>query len=101
MAGNTRDWCGDIFSPRGPRLDGERVIPPSLPRRVDSSTGHTGITRGGAWWYSPREARLTYREVHLPSIRFHPLSFRIARTFPHPAPASADPTPPRRRRPKR
>jgi serine/threonine protein kinase/formylglycine-generating enzyme required for sulfatase activity len=90
MAGNTRDWCGDIFSPRGPRLDGDRVVPPSLPRRVDPSTGHTGITRGGAWWYSPREARLTYREVHLPAIRFHPLSFRIARTFPDPSGASPD-----------
>ena len=101
MAGNTRDWCGDIFSPRGPRLDGERVVPPSLPRRVDSSTGHTGITRGGAWWYSPREARLTYREVHLPSIRFHPLSFRIARTFPYPSPASDEVKPSSRRGPKR
>ena len=86
MAGNTRDWCGDIYSPHGPRLNGARVLPTSLPRRVDSSTGHTGITRGGAWWYSPREARLTYREIHLPAIRFHPLSFRIARTFPDPGP---------------
>lgn len=90
MAGNTRDWCGDIFSPHGPRLDGERVIPPTLPRRVDPSTGHTGITRGGAWWYSPREARLSYRAMHLPAIRFHPLSFRIARTFPDPGPPAPD-----------
>ena len=84
MAGNTRDWCGDVYSPRGPRLEGDRIVPPALPARVDLHSGHTGTTRGGAWWYSPREARLTYRSIYLPAVRFHPLSFRLARTFPTP-----------------
>ncbi|MEL6349239.1 MAG: bifunctional serine/threonine-protein kinase/formylglycine-generating enzyme family protein [Myxococcota bacterium] len=85
MAGNARDWCGDVYSPRGPRLEGNQVVPPILPMRADLSAGHTGITRGGAWWYSPQAARVTYRAVYLPSIRFHPLTFRIARTFPNPS----------------
>ncbi|MFT4979642.1 MAG: serine/threonine protein kinase/formylglycine-generating enzyme required for sulfatase activity [Myxococcota bacterium] len=82
MAGNTRDWCGDLYSPRGPRLEADRVVPPQLPTRTEHSAGHTGITRGGAWWYSPREARVTYRTIYLPQIRFHPLSFRLASSFP-------------------
>jgi len=84
VAGNTRDWCGDLYNPRGPRLDGLRVVPPALPSRAELSSGHTGITRGGAWWYSPREARVTHRSIYLPQIRFHPLSFRLAAPFPTP-----------------
>ncbi|MBW2254299.1 MAG: SUMF1/EgtB/PvdO family nonheme iron enzyme [Deltaproteobacteria bacterium] len=77
MAGNTRDFCLDVYQARGPlvRADGRAVVQP--PTRDEFETPRT--ERGGSWRSSARLVRVGVRNAVLPWDRSPERGFRLAR----------------------
>jgi serine/threonine-protein kinase len=79
MAGNTKDFCLDVYQASGPRLRaGSRaVVQP--PTRDEFEAPRT--ERGGSWRSSRRALRLALRNAALPWDRSPERGFRLARSI--------------------
>ncbi len=78
-AGNSKDWCGDVFSREaGPPVEGARVQEPA---RREPGDDRERVYRGGSWPNNLNGARIGKRFGDGPSVRFGVLGFRIARSW--------------------
>jgi serine/threonine-protein kinase len=77
-AGNTRDFCIDLWTFRGPALVGRRLVvrPPEEGREDYRSV------RGGAWAAVASECRPAARFASRPAERWSTTGLRLARSFP-------------------
>jgi len=78
LAGNVRDWCGDVFVPEGPAAEGGRA---QIPETVDIQSSRGRVDRGGSWGNHERDARSAYRRWSDPSYRYYVLGFRLTRSL--------------------
>ncbi len=77
MAGNSSDWCSDVYEPRGPSL-------PDLPiaaLALDTGAVTGRLTRGGAWSFDNRMGRLCHRRRTEDDYRSEVVGFRLARSL--------------------
>lgn len=79
MAGGTTDVCADAFSPSGPTIQGDRVLPG---RGV--GTGDFCVLRGGNWISPLKAQRVCSRYRVDPTIRQAQSGIRLVRSFPAP-----------------
>lgn len=81
MAGNSADWCADIFRSLGPQ--------PGSARRggVVTEAEATGyrVVRGAGWFSAKESARLANRRYLDPTYRGFDLGFRVVRWLADPA----------------
>ena len=70
MSGNVLEWCRDWF--------GEYNVGPQTDPQ-GSLSGEFRILRGGCWYNTPVECRLTYRSFNGPASRFNDAGFRVIR----------------------
>lgn len=82
LAGNTREWCGDLYQPDGPELVDGRVVPPCPPMRPDMSNELRRSLRGGLWGGLAHYARSATRSGAEPASRSVYVGFRLARSLP-------------------
>ncbi len=79
VAGNMRQWCGDVYRREGPPLDEGRVQH-QLSWETDSLAHRSN--RGGMWMGREQYSRLASRRSYSPDTRTPYLGFRIVRSFP-------------------
>ncbi|MFT5457807.1 MAG: sulfatase activating formylglycine-generating enzyme, partial [Myxococcota bacterium] len=81
MAGNVRDWTGDLWNALGPPLQDGRVLPPAPPDgRLADDTIVVG--RGGAWPTHERSGRCFVRVEDRAYYRHPGVGFRVCRSLP-------------------
>jgi len=78
LAGNTRDWCANVWRPEGPRVAGERLV---LEAAADADPAPRAV-RGGAYISGLAHARSAARFALDPKLRRATLGVRIGRSFP-------------------
>ncbi|MEZ4434032.1 MAG: SUMF1/EgtB/PvdO family nonheme iron enzyme [bacterium] len=78
LAGNTRDWCVNIWRREGPRIDDGRLVVEPAP--TDDQESYRAI-RGGAWMANLLAARAAARFANRPHQRFSVLGIRPVRPF--------------------
>ncbi len=78
VAGNTRDWCINIWQHDGPRVDGGRLLIEPAP--LDEHEEYRAI-RGGSWAANLHLARAAARFANRPHQRFAVLGVRPVRPF--------------------
>ena len=69
MLGNVWEWCGDWFGNYEPGPQENPVGPP---------TGISKVRRGGSWYSSPRDVRVSFRNDDEPAYRNDGIGFRCA-----------------------
>jgi formylglycine-generating enzyme required for sulfatase activity len=74
MSGNVYEWCGDGYD-----AEYYEVSPATDPTGALSANR---VNRGGAWEYTPQNARVANRTGDTPDYRFNRLGLRLARTVP-------------------
>ena len=82
MAGGVSDWCADNYHPRGPELDGPKIVkpkPPSESPETHLSESVRKAVRGGAWSLSATHGRCASRRGHPSNYRGSDIGFRICR----------------------
>ncbi|MCC6557389.1 MAG: SUMF1/EgtB/PvdO family nonheme iron enzyme [Polyangiaceae bacterium] len=77
LAGNTRDWCSNAWTRRGPALDGERLRIADEPH---GAPAELRVVRGGAWSSPIDLARSAVRFGALPGTRRLTVGLRVARS---------------------
>ncbi len=78
LAGNTADWCVDVFSGDGPPAD------PRGRWRVEEATDsdtERRVARGGCWAFNAIACATSYRMTAMPWERHSSISFRLARSL--------------------
>ena len=79
LGGNARDWCRERFTEEGPALEGDRLVLSAL----DEDDGKAvRVTRGGAWYANPRDARCASRIRTGQRLRGGGVGFRLVRSWP-------------------
>jgi len=79
MAGNVRDWTASTGR-LGPRLDGQRVLPPQPPHPDAVPEGARFVGRGGAWCATPGSCSAVKRVPDWWLYRNYGVGFRLARS---------------------
>ncbi|MFO0592394.1 MAG: bifunctional serine/threonine-protein kinase/formylglycine-generating enzyme family protein [Polyangiaceae bacterium] len=78
LAGNTRDWCMNVWRPHGPRIEGDRlVLEPADPADPDYRA-----LKGGAWSGGMTQSRAAGRFGGRPGIRRRVVGIRLVRSWP-------------------
>lgn len=80
LAGNSRDWCGNVWRPEGPPIEGERL----LVAQAAHDDPAPRAARGGAFISGLTHARAAARFALNPRLLRATLGLRLARTFPDP-----------------
>lgn len=80
LAGNCRDWTGDVWQREGPPVDGNRVVPPDPELVLGAEQMITG--RGGGWPSTTAKGALHQRVGDRPDYRHPAVSFRLACSWP-------------------
>jgi len=74
MTGNVWEWVGDWYG------DGYYTTRPARDPTGPSS-GSERVARGGSWWLSPQNARVSNRYWWSPENRYDVLGFRLSRSL--------------------
>ena len=69
MSGNVYEWCSDWY---GPYTEDAQVDP------AGPETGTRRVTRGGGWYSTGSDLRVTFRNYEAPGSRNYSLGFRLA-----------------------
>ncbi len=77
-AGNSRDWCGNLWTRRGPAVEGGRLHLEPAPDDGDAYRA----ARGGAWSAVENHCRVAGRFVGRPDHRTATAGIRVARAYP-------------------
>jgi formylglycine-generating enzyme required for sulfatase activity len=80
LAGNCRDWTGDVWHREGPPVDGERVVTPDPSLELGADQYITG--RGGGWPSITSSGALYNRVADRPDYRHPAVGFRLACSWP-------------------
>ena len=88
MAGNTTDWCQDVYRKEGPAVIDERLVVSSGADDELAAEGAGRVLRGGSWDFTDRGVRAAYRCGHTPGVRFVYLGLRLIRGPVSPASAA-------------
>ena len=78
LAGNTRDWCSNIWTREGPEVRGGRLF---LSVTSPEDPNHRSV-RGGAWSSLADLSRAAVRFGSRPTLRRATTGIRIARAYP-------------------
>ena len=78
LAGNTRDWCLNIWRREGPTVEHGRLIIEPAP--LNEHEDYRAI-RGGAWMANLHGARAAARFANRPQQHFSVLGMRLVRSF--------------------
>jgi serine/threonine-protein kinase len=81
LAGNTRDWCGNVWTESGPPVDGGRL---RVVEAAWDNPEHRAL-RGGAWASTLGYSRAAARFGNRPPMVRAVLGFRLARSWPREA----------------
>jgi serine/threonine-protein kinase len=76
LAGNTRDWCENVWTHEGPDVEGRRLR--LAPPTNDARALRAG--RGGAWSSRPELSRVEARFANQPGTRWRSTGLRLARS---------------------
>jgi serine/threonine protein kinase/formylglycine-generating enzyme required for sulfatase activity len=76
--GNVREWCGNVWTAEGPRVDDGRL----RVELADEASAELRAARGGAWHSVPELTRAAGRFAAEPQHRFAVLGFRLVRPYP-------------------
>lgn len=77
MSGNVRNWCVNLWQPKGPRIEGERLV--VEPAAMDDDRFRA--VRGGAWLSTTTMSRLAARFADRPHHRFAAIGMRLVRSL--------------------
>jgi serine/threonine-protein kinase len=77
LAGNSRDWCGNIWRWEGPRVARDRLV--LEPAGPDDPDFHA--VRGGAWSSALSCSRAATRFGNRPTLRRASTGIRLARSL--------------------
>jgi serine/threonine-protein kinase len=77
LAGNSRDWCGNVWRMEGPPLDGGRL---RVEEAAFDDAGHR-VVRGSAWISALAFSRSATRFGLRPMIRRTTLGLRLSRSY--------------------
>ncbi len=70
LAGNAFEWVSDAYVPN--------IHDDFDPAAYPPTGGEEGVLKGGAYYSTFREIRISYRENNFPSVRFFGYGFRLA-----------------------
>ncbi len=73
--GNIWEWCRDIYAENA--YNQHKRLDPIYA----TGTGEDRVLRGGSWLAVPRRVRCAFRGLYAPSLRYHNIGFRLARTL--------------------
>lgn len=79
MAGNSRDWCLDIYDPNGPVRRNARLDWEALSRNLNQEGFTQRVIRGGSWTDDANITRCTFRSWRGANFRNSYLSMRLVR----------------------